>query len=131
MNIKPNTFIEVISKSKIRYTGTLQTINADTFTLTNVRSFGTEERECLHPVECSDNTYSIMTFKVANIISYKTDKWKVLNKNSYGQFLDVQIPEYDYEFEEQTKEVIDVEALKEGSKKFYDKEKSFYDNFNR
>lgn len=131
MNIQINAPIELISKSKIRYIGTLTKQTKETITIINVKSYGTEERECLHFVEPSDNTYEIMTFKICNIEHYRTDKWRSFNKQKYGQFLDCKIPDFEYEFEDQSRTQLDKEELEEQSKTFYDAKKSFFDDFNR
>lgn len=131
MNIAPNTYVELISKSKIRYGGTFVSATPETISLVNLRSYGTEDRECMHQVEPSENVYSSMTFKISNIEQYKTDKWNSVHLHKYGQYLDVKIPDYEYEFEDQNRNTPDFESLQINCKKYYDSKKSFYDDFNR
>ncbi|XP_072013588.1 protein LSM14 homolog B-like isoform X2 [Amphiura filiformis] len=61
--------ISLISKAGIRYEGYLYTINTDesTVTLSQVRSFGTEERHSDHPVAPRDEVYNYIIFRGSDI----------------------------------------------------------------
>ena len=61
--------ISLISKSEIRYEGILYTFDTkdSTIALSNVRSFGTEDRRTDHPVTPQDEIYEYIIFKVSDI----------------------------------------------------------------
>lgn len=61
--------ISLISKAGIRYEGFLYTIdtNESTVTLSEVRSFGTEERHSDHPVAPRDEVYNYIIFRGSDI----------------------------------------------------------------
>lgn len=66
--------ISLISKSDIRYEGTLNAMDLreETITLTKVRSFGTEDRPTSHPVPMKDEIYEFLTFKASDIKSFES-----------------------------------------------------------
>jgi len=61
--------ISLVSKAKIRYEGILYTIDANesTVALSNVRSFGTEERPTDRPVPARDEIFEYIIFRGADI----------------------------------------------------------------
>lgn len=73
MKLNPNTTLEIISKSEIRYQGQFKSLNNEphSITLLNVRSFGTEDRNPVHVVEKSSNIYETMTFKLINLKCFR------------------------------------------------------------
>ncbi|KAI6198139.1 hypothetical protein M3Y94_01309300 [Aphelenchoides besseyi] len=61
--------VSLISMLEIRYEGTLYTLNTEekTLTLSQVRSYGTEDRPVACPVEATENVYQYVVFKAANV----------------------------------------------------------------
>ena len=61
--------IQLISKSEIRYEGTLYTIDTEqsSVALANVRSFGTENRRPQNPVPPANEIYDYIIFRVSDI----------------------------------------------------------------
>jgi protein LSM14 len=61
--------IVLISKSEIRYEGTLYTINTQesTVALQNVRSFGTENRKPDNPIPAPSEIYDYIIFRGSDI----------------------------------------------------------------
>ncbi|KAM0688400.1 hypothetical protein COBT_000344 [Conglomerata obtusa] len=93
MNIGNNKNIEIISKSQIRYTGTLKNYDKvnGLFIMCNVRSMGTESRSCLHRVPESANVYDALTFKVVNVQCYRVDGvWQTVELNSSEVSIDLE-----------------------------------------
>ncbi|XP_072169293.1 protein LSM14 homolog B-like [Diadema setosum] len=61
--------ISLVSNAGIRYEGHLFSVdtNESTVTLSKVRSFGTEDRECPHPVAQRDEMYDYIVFRGSDI----------------------------------------------------------------
>ncbi|KAG0437645.1 Protein LSM14 like protein B-A [Dictyocoela muelleri] len=111
--------IEIISKSQCRYEGILKSINKD-LTIERVKCFGTEDRKSPLKVEQSTKVYQYITFKLHNIKSIKiNNKWL-----SVTEAMDVLIQNYKLENCDQ----VNHKFNPEDSKKFYNSEKSFYDD---
>lgn len=116
---KPHMKIELISKSQCRYVGTLKSISND-ITIEMVRSYGTENREAPLKVEKSPKTYQYITFKLHNLKAIKIkNRWHtvpdavdILSKSdSFANY-----------------DSVEREFNPEESKKYYNYEKSFYDD---
>eukprot|EP01086_Lenisia_limosa_P002563 TRINITY_DN1612_c0_g1_i1.p1 TRINITY_DN1612_c0_g1~~TRINITY_DN1612_c0_g1_i1.p1 ORF type:complete len:343 (-),score=68.29 TRINITY_DN1612_c0_g1_i1:69-1049(-) len=67
------SFISLISKSNIRYVGTLFELDTEksTVTLKNVRSLGTEDRPCNAPIPASNQVYEFIVFSARDISDLK------------------------------------------------------------
>lgn len=78
LNFCKSSAIEIISKSQIRYKGTLKYYDKinKAFVVINVKSMGTEDRNCIYKISESNNLYDTLSFKVDNIDRYKTgNEW--------------------------------------------------------
>ncbi|CAD8090470.1 unnamed protein product [Paramecium primaurelia] len=69
-----NSKVSIITKSEIRYEGTIYQINPQqqTIALKDVRSFGTEGRRPDHEIPPNQQSYDILVFKAAEIKGFKT-----------------------------------------------------------
>jgi hypothetical protein len=69
-NLPFNSKISLITKSQIRYEGILTGVNTDdsTITLTNVKSFGTEDRETDNAIYSSGSVYEYMIYHASDIL---------------------------------------------------------------
>lgn len=72
------TEIQIVTRSKVRYAGTLSAVNKtnETITLKKVRSYGTEGRCTLVHVKGTSQIYEYIIFKQVNIEALKLEgKW--------------------------------------------------------
>jgi protein LSM14 len=75
--------ISLISKSDIRYVGTLHEINSDesTVSLENVRSFGTEGRRGGEEISPSDQVYEYIVFRGSDVKDLRIEEHPGIKEN--------------------------------------------------
>lgn len=75
MDLQKNITVEIISKSAIRYKGIYNktTNNNENVILTQVHSYGTENRPCKITVKTSQKIYEKLSIKMNNIKKYRED----------------------------------------------------------
>lgn len=84
-NTSPSSRISLISKSDIRYVGTLHEINSDesTVSLENVRSFGTEGRKGKpdEEIAASDQVYEYIVFRGSDVKDLRIEEQPAVKEN--------------------------------------------------